>query len=119
MYQSPQHGSAAAGERVCIAELNRLRLNAFAAEFRYACFDLWDEDGPGCKLTAAVSTGPLAIVVVTTFTAVGIATAYGDYYQDQSWVAHGQLRYKRRYSYEGEFSGSYQEFQEVSEVDSR
>jgi len=37
------------------------------------------------------------------------ATAYGDYYQDQSWVAHGQLRYKRRYSYEGEFSGSYQD----------
>jgi hypothetical protein len=74
----------------CIAELNRLRLNAFAAEFRYACFDLWDDDGPGCKLTAAVSTGPLAVVVVTTFTAAGIATAYGDYHHpfEGAWLGY-------------------------------
>jgi lipopolysaccharide assembly outer membrane protein LptD (OstA) len=36
------------------------------------------------------------------------ATGYADYYQDQSWVAHGQLRYHRRYSYYGDFSGSFQ-----------
>ncbi len=74
----------------CIAELNRLRLNAFAEEFRSACFDLWDKDGPGCKLTAAVTTGPLAVGVVLTFTAVGIATAYRDYHHpfEGAWLGY-------------------------------
>jgi lipopolysaccharide export system protein LptA len=36
------------------------------------------------------------------------ATAYGDYNQDQSWVAHGQARYHRRYTYQGDFSGYFQ-----------
>jgi len=74
----------------CIAELNRLRLNAFAEEFRNACFDLWDQDGPGCKLTAAVTTGPLAVGVVVVFTAAGIATAYGDYHHpfEGAWLGY-------------------------------
>lgn len=75
---------------VCIAELNRLRLNAFAGEFRNACFDLWDQDGPGCKLTAAVTTGPLAVAVVVIFTAAGIACAYGDYHHpfEGAWLGY-------------------------------
>jgi lipopolysaccharide export system protein LptA len=36
------------------------------------------------------------------------ATGYGDYYQDRSWVAHGQARYHQRYSFQGDFSGSYE-----------
>ena len=74
----------------CIAELNRLRLNAFAEEFRSACFDLWDKDGPACKLDAAVTTGPLTVAVVLIFTAVGIATAYGDYHHpfEGAWLGY-------------------------------
>ncbi len=74
----------------CIAELNRLRLNAFAEEFRRACFDLWDKDGPGCKLISAVTTGPLTVAVVVVFTAVGIAAAYGDYHHpfEGPWLGY-------------------------------
>lgn len=36
------------------------------------------------------------------------ATGWGDYYQDASWVAHGQFRYHKRYSYQGDFNGSFQ-----------
>jgi hypothetical protein len=59
----------------CIGELNRVRLNAFAVRFQQTCFGLWDDRA--CKMTAAVKTGPLAIVVIGLFTAVGILTASG------------------------------------------
>jgi lipopolysaccharide assembly outer membrane protein LptD (OstA) len=36
------------------------------------------------------------------------AMGAGDYYQDASWVAHGQFRYHKRYSYNGDFIGSFQ-----------
>jgi lipopolysaccharide assembly outer membrane protein LptD (OstA) len=36
------------------------------------------------------------------------ATGWGDYYQDASWIAHGQMRYHKRYAYQGDFSGSFQ-----------
>ncbi|MGE5175058.1 MAG: putative LPS assembly protein LptD, partial [Hyphomicrobiales bacterium] len=36
------------------------------------------------------------------------ATLWGDYYQDVSWVAHGQTRYRKRYKYEGDFNASYE-----------
>jgi len=36
------------------------------------------------------------------------ATGWGDYYQDQSWVAHGQFRYHKRYGFQGDFNGSFQ-----------
>jgi lipopolysaccharide assembly outer membrane protein LptD (OstA) len=36
------------------------------------------------------------------------ATLWGDYYQDRSWVGHAQTRYKKRYAYDGEFNGSYE-----------
>jgi lipopolysaccharide export system protein LptA len=36
------------------------------------------------------------------------ATAWGDFYQDQRWVAHGMARYHKRYEFQGQVSGSYQ-----------
>ena len=36
------------------------------------------------------------------------ATAWGDYYQDDRWVLHGQTRYRKRYRYEGELNASYE-----------
>lgn len=36
------------------------------------------------------------------------ATAWGDYYQDDRWVLHGQTRYRKRYQYEGELNASYE-----------
>ena len=36
------------------------------------------------------------------------ASAWFDYYQQQSWVAHGQYRYHKRYGYQGQVSGSYE-----------
>src|SRR6185312_15861044 len=36
------------------------------------------------------------------------AMGAGDYYQDASWVAHGQFRYHKRYNYNGDFIGSFQ-----------
>ncbi|HEU4334119.1 MAG TPA: putative LPS assembly protein LptD [Candidatus Eisenbacteria bacterium] len=36
------------------------------------------------------------------------ATAWGDYYQDARWIAHGMARYHKRYLYQGQVSGSYQ-----------
>ena len=36
------------------------------------------------------------------------ASAWFDYYQQQSWVTHGQYRYHRRYGYQGQISGSYE-----------
>jgi hypothetical protein len=36
------------------------------------------------------------------------ATAWGDYYQETRWIAHGQVRYNKRYYYQGQLSGSYQ-----------
>ena len=36
------------------------------------------------------------------------ATAWWDYYQQQSWVAHGQYRYHKRYGYQGQISTSYE-----------
>lgn len=36
------------------------------------------------------------------------ASAWFDYYQQQSWVAHGNFRYHKRYGYQGQISGSYQ-----------
>src|SRR6185295_7619274 len=37
------------------------------------------------------------------------ATAWFDYYQQQSWVAHGQYRYHKRYGYQGQLSTSYED----------
>ena len=36
------------------------------------------------------------------------ATLWGDYYQGDRWVAHGQGRYHKRYGYQGQVSGSYE-----------
>jgi lipopolysaccharide assembly outer membrane protein LptD (OstA) len=36
------------------------------------------------------------------------ATLWADYYQDDRWVAHGQGRYHKRYGYQGQLSGSYE-----------
>jgi len=36
------------------------------------------------------------------------ATAWGDYFQEARWIAHGQVRYHKRYYYQGQVSGSYQ-----------
>ncbi len=36
------------------------------------------------------------------------ATLWGDYYQGDRWVAHGQGRYHKRYGYQGQLSGSYE-----------
>jgi lipopolysaccharide assembly outer membrane protein LptD (OstA) len=36
-------------------------------------------------------------------------TASADYYQDQSWIAHGLFRYHQRYSYQGQITGSFQD----------
>ncbi len=36
------------------------------------------------------------------------ATAWWDYYQGSSWVAHGQYRYHKRYGYQGQISSSYE-----------
>lgn len=36
------------------------------------------------------------------------ATGWGDYYQDDRWVLHGQTRYRKRYQYEGELNASYE-----------
>jgi lipopolysaccharide export system protein LptA len=36
------------------------------------------------------------------------ATAWFDYYQELSWVAHGQYRYHKRYGYQGQISSSYE-----------
>ncbi len=37
------------------------------------------------------------------------ATAWADWYQGSSWVAHGQFRYNKRYGYQGQVSGSYED----------
>ena len=37
------------------------------------------------------------------------ATAWWDYYQQSSWVAHGQYRYHKRYGYQGQISTSYED----------
>jgi len=37
------------------------------------------------------------------------ASAWGDWYQGSSWVAHGQFRYNKRYGYTGQIAGSYQD----------
>jgi lipopolysaccharide assembly outer membrane protein LptD (OstA) len=36
------------------------------------------------------------------------ATGWWDYYQQQSWVAHGQYRYHKRYGYQGQVSTAYE-----------
>ena len=36
------------------------------------------------------------------------ATGWFDYYQEQSWVAHGQYRYHKRYGYQGQINASYE-----------
>jgi lipopolysaccharide export system protein LptA len=36
------------------------------------------------------------------------ASTWYDYYQQRSWVAHGEFRYHRRYGYQGNVSGSYE-----------
>ncbi len=36
------------------------------------------------------------------------ATAWGDYYEQDRWVAHAQTRYHKRYRYQGQFNGSLQ-----------
>ncbi|MGE5177865.1 MAG: putative LPS assembly protein LptD [Bacteroidota bacterium] len=36
-------------------------------------------------------------------------TGSADYYQDQSWIAHGLFRYHQRYSYQGQITGSFQD----------
>ncbi len=36
------------------------------------------------------------------------ATGWWDYYQQRSWVAHGQFRYHKRYGYQGQVSSSYE-----------
>jgi lipopolysaccharide assembly outer membrane protein LptD (OstA) len=36
------------------------------------------------------------------------ATGWFDYYQQQSWIAHGQYRYHKRYGYQGQIGGSYE-----------
>ncbi len=36
------------------------------------------------------------------------ATLWGDYYQDQSWIAHSQTRYQKRYKWSGEINSSFQ-----------
>lgn len=36
------------------------------------------------------------------------ATAWFDYYQSSSWVAHGQYRYHKRYGYQGQIAASYE-----------
>ncbi len=35
------------------------------------------------------------------------ATGWGDYYQGNSWVGHGQVRYHKLYEFQGQLSGSY------------
>lgn len=35
-------------------------------------------------------------------------TGWGDFYQDQRWVGHGQVRYHKLYEFQGQVSGSYQ-----------
>jgi lipopolysaccharide assembly outer membrane protein LptD (OstA) len=47
------------------------------------------------------------------------ATAWGDFFQEARWIAHGQVRYNKRYYYQGQISGSYQrsldsQFQEAA-----
>ncbi len=37
------------------------------------------------------------------------ATAWYDYYQQQSWVAHGQYRYHKRYGFQGQISTSFED----------
>ena len=37
------------------------------------------------------------------------ATAWYDYYQEQSWVAHGQYRYHKRYGFQGQISTSFED----------
>jgi hypothetical protein len=71
-----------------IGELNRIRLNAFAAQFQRICFGLWDD--PTCKMTAAVRTGPLALVIIAVFTAVGILTGTNDYHHpfEGPWLGY-------------------------------
>jgi lipopolysaccharide assembly outer membrane protein LptD (OstA) len=36
------------------------------------------------------------------------ASAWVDYYQQQSWVTHGQFRYHKRYGYQGQLGASYE-----------
>ena len=36
------------------------------------------------------------------------ASAWFDYYQQRSWVTHGQFRYHKRYGYQGQISASYE-----------
>lgn len=36
-------------------------------------------------------------------------TGAADYYQDNNWIAHGLVRYAKRYSYHGQVTGSFQD----------
>lgn len=36
-------------------------------------------------------------------------TGAADYYQDDNWIAHGLVRYAKRYSYHGQVTGSFQD----------